>query len=372
MKKNNKLIFFYPSIEIGGLEKNLFSLVNSLSNKNYNINFVTYKDIKESRILKKIYFIDNKINVITPKFSIKIKNRYIKYFFCFFSLLNFCMNNEALVISFQSNILSIIAAKLTNCKIIIRCNTAPSKYITNYSKKFFFKFFYSLSNQILVTSNDFKKEIKKYFELKSVVHRQSLDLKGINKKSKIKFNFDFFKKYKHLKIINVGRLTDQKDLIILLKAFTELLKTRKARLLLIGNGSDYKKLRNYIKNKNISKNVKILNFQSNPYKFISLADVKVLTSKYEGNPNILLEVACLKKLIVSTDCKVGPSEILQNGKGGILFKVGDSKKLYNILKNLIIKDKEINKKININYNYVKNNFKKDISEPFLNIIKNYK
>ena len=131
-------------------------------------------------------------------------------------------------------------------------------------------------------------------------------------------------------------------------------------------------MRNYIKNKNISKNVKILNFQSNPYKFISLADVKVLTSKYEGNPNILLEVACLKKLIVSTDCKVGPSEILQNGKGGILFKVGDSKKLYNIFKNLIIKKKEINKKININYNYVKNNFKKDISEPFLNIIKNYK
>ena len=118
----------------------------------------------------------------------------------------------------------------------------------------------------------------------------------------------------------------------------------------------------------ISDHIKIINFQSNPYKFISLADVKILSSKYEGNPNILLEIACIKKLIVSSNCKVGPSEILQGGKGGILFKVGDHHKLYNVLKNLKITDKKIKKKINISHNYVKKNFKKDISEPFINII----
>ena len=97
-----------------------------------------------------------------------------------------------------------------------------------------------------------------------------------------------------------------------------------------------------------------------------------MSSKYEGNPNILLEVACLKKLIISSNCKVGPSEILQGGKGGILFKVGDYKNLYKILKNLKIRDKNIKEKINITHNYVKKNFKKDISEPFIKIIKNYK
>ena len=368
MKYKNQLVFFYPSIEIGGLTKNLFSLINSLSKKKYNINFITFRSLKDNAVAKKLYPFDKKINVVIPKFFIKTNNRYLKYFFCFLTLLKFCSNNKFLIISFQSNILSIIAAKLTNSQIIIRCNTAPSKYISDLKKKLFFKFFYSLADKILVTSNDFKKEMKKYFNLKSIVHRQSLDIEGIKKKSRVKTKFDFFKKYRHLKLINVGRLTDQKDLITLLEAFSKLIKTRNARLLLMGNGTDYNKIKLFIKNKKILDHVKIINFQSNPYKFISLANVKVLSSKYEGNPNILLEIACIKKLIISSNCKVGPSEILQRGKGGILFKVGDQNKLYNVLKNLKIRDKKIRKKINISYNYVKKNFKKDISEPFINII----
>ena len=59
---------------------------------------------------------------------------------------------------------------------------------------------------------------------------------------------------------------------------------------------------------------------------------------------------------------------LQRGKGGILFRVGDHNGLFNILKNLNIKTKKIKEKINISNNYVKKNFKKDISEPFINII----
>ena len=368
MKYKNQLIFFYPSIEVGGLEKNLFSLINSLSKKKYNINFITFRSIKNNVFAKKLYAFEKNINVITPKIFFKTNNRYIKYFFCFLTLLKFCSKDKFLIISFQSNILSIIAAKLTNSRIIIRCNTAPQKYVSDFKKKIFFKFFYSLSNKILVTSHDFKKEIRNCFNLKSIVHRQSLDIEGIKKKSKVKLNFDFFKKYKYLKLINVGRLTDQKDLITLLEAFSKLVKKRKARLLLIGNGSDQEKLKLFIKNKKISDHVKIIDFQSNPYKFISLADVKILSSKFEGNPNILLETACIKKLIISSNCKVGPREILQGGKGGILFKVGDHHGLYKILKNLKIKDKKIKEKINISNNYVKKNFKKDISQPFIDII----
>ena len=99
------------------------------------------------------------------------------------------LTEKGTIVSFQGNILPIIVAKITGNKIIIRCNTAPSKYVDNFFKRFFFKFFYSLSDMILVTSEDFKKEIKKYFNLVSKVHKQSLDLEGIKKKSKVKFKF---------------------------------------------------------------------------------------------------------------------------------------------------------------------------------------
>ncbi len=369
-KKN--LLFFYPSLEIGGLTKNLFSLINSLSQKNYNIIFLTFDNISESKVGNKLYSFNDKIKVVTPKIRIKTNSRYLKYFFCFFLLLKYLYRNDGLLISFQSNVLAILASKITNSKIVIRCNTAPSKYITNFIKKFFFKIIYSQSDKILVTSRDFRVEMKKYFNLNSQIHRQSLDLEGIKIKSKKKINFKFFKDYKGLKIINVGRLTYQKDIITLLRSFLELIKVRKARLLLIGNGTEEENIKLFVKKNKLLKHVRILSFQDNPYKYISLADVKVLSSRFEGNPNILLEIACLKKLIISSNCKVGPSEILQKGKGGILFNVGDSVSLFKILKKLNLKDSALKEKINISYRYVKNNFEKDISKKFIEIIKDIK
>ena len=53
----------------------------------------------------------------------------------------------------------------------------------------------------------------------------------------------------------------------------------------------------------------------------------VLSSKYEGLPNVLLEAQTLKKYVISSDCPTGPKEILINGKIGSLFKIGDYKKL---------------------------------------------
>ena len=150
-------------------------------------------------------------------------------------LLLFSLKNQGIIVSFQGNILPIIVAKITRKKIIIRCNTAPSKYFDSIFKKFFFKYFYSLSDLILVTSKDFKTEIKKYFNLKSFIHRQTLDIKQINKQSKLKLRFDFFKNLK-LKIINIGRLILKDP--FQLKAFVSLIKFRDAKLLLIGSGKD--------------------------------------------------------------------------------------------------------------------------------------
>ncbi len=365
---NRSLNFYFPSIEKGGLEKNVFSLVNSLAEKKFKINFFTYEDNTTNKEFKKKFIFHKNINVITANFIPGINHRYIKYFFCFIKLFIFAINSNRLIVSFQGNVLPIIIAKITGRKIIIRCNTAPSKYINNSFKRIFFKFFYSLSDMILVTTIDFKKEIKKYFGLNSFVHRQSLDVFDIKKKSKEKINFKFFKNFNGLKIINIGRLTFQKDQITLLNAFEKLIKSRKARLLLLGSGSDKDKLINFINYKRINKSVKIIPYASNPFKYIALSNLKILSSRFEGSPNILLETACLKRLIISSDCKVGPREILQSGKGGILFKVGNSDELYKILKNINLKSKTIKAKIENSYKYITRNYKKDISPTFIELL----
>ena len=73
--------------------------------------------------------------------------------------------------------------------------------------------------------------------------------------------------------------------------------------------------------------VKLIDFKKNPFKYLKQADIFILTSKYEGLPNVLLEALVLKKFVISSNCPTGPKEILLNGKGGLLFKTGNFNQL---------------------------------------------
>ena len=77
------------------------------------------------------------------------------------------------------------------------------------------------------------------------------------------------------------------------------------------------------------------------------SDLFILTSKYEGFGNVLVEASAKKVPIISSNCNHGPNEILQNGKYGTLFKVGDykdlSNKIINHFKNPSIAQKKANR-----------------------------
>ena len=100
-------------------------------------------------------------------------------------------------------------------------------------------------------------------------------------------------------------------------------------MIIVGRGVLKEKLLNFIKLNNLSGNVKIINFVENPFPLIKQSDLFILSSKYEGLPNVLLETLALKKFIISSDCRTGPKEILLNGKGGLLFKIGNYHQLAN-------------------------------------------
>ena len=96
------------------------------------------------------------------------------------------------------------------------------------------------------------------------------------------------------------------------------------------------------------KKVKFINFKKNPYPYIKQADLFILTSKYEGLLNVLLEAITLKKFIISSNCPTGPREILLNGKGGSLFPIGDAKNLARKLC-YITQIKKFNRQISMSY-----------------------
>ena len=208
MKHKNSLVIFIPSIEGGGVEKNLFYIANFLSKKKINVYVLTAYCDFEKKFRNSIKFIS------LNKYEKVKKSRFFKTLISLFLFITKFRNKKITILSFQSNITSILLSLICNKKIIIRLNTSPKKYIKSYFKFLIFKFFYNLANKIIVNSYEFKKEFEKLFLIKvKTIYNPFL------KQKPKKIGFPFFKDDNYLKIINVARLTKQKDHITLLKAF---------------------------------------------------------------------------------------------------------------------------------------------------------
>ncbi|MFZ0450468.1 MAG: glycosyltransferase [Desulfatiglandaceae bacterium] len=124
-------------------------------------------------------------------------------------------------------------------------------------------------------------------------------------------------------ILGTGRLEPQKDFPTLLHAFAAVRKSRSCRLVILGEGGERNSLEALASQLGIKEDLQLPGFVANPYAFMARADVFVLSSLWEGSPNVLTEALAVGTPVVSTDCRDGPKEILQNGRYGPLVSVGD-------------------------------------------------
>ena len=124
-------------------------------------------------------------------------------------------------------------------------------------------------------------------------------------------------------VLSAGRLTTVKDHATLVRAFAEVLNSRPVRLVILGVGPERENLSVLAERLNVSRHVDLPGFRINPFAYMSKSQVFVLSSRYEGFANVLPEAMASGTPVVSTDCRSGPREILENGKWGHLVPVGD-------------------------------------------------
>jgi len=122
--------------------------------------------------------------------------------------------------------------------------------------------------------------------------------------------------------VGVGRLVGQKDFPTLIRAFS-VLRAPEARLLILGNGPERAPLQELIRSLGLKNRVQLVGFKHNPLPFISRATALVMSSRYEGFGNVLVEAFGCGTAVISTDCPYGPAEILDGGRWGQLVPVGD-------------------------------------------------
>ena len=154
-----------------------------------------------------------------------------------------------------------------------------------------------------------------------------IDVSKLNLRKEI-LEEEFLKKNNY--ILGVGRLTKQKNFELLIKFFLNIQKKDpEIRLVIIGEGENYKNLKNLIFKNELQNKVFLLGYKKNVYKYMNNSKFFILSSKWEDPGFVLVEAAASRTVILSSDCPNGPKEILSNGKNGILFNNNDIKDLVN-------------------------------------------
>lgn len=124
-------------------------------------------------------------------------------------------------------------------------------------------------------------------------------------------------------ILGIGRFSRAKNFPLLLEAFAQVRQHRPCRLILLGKGRQQGRLEQLSARLGIASDVAMPGYVENPYPYLRHASLFVLSSLWEGSPNVLTEALALGCAVVATDCPSGPREILQNGEFGRLVPIND-------------------------------------------------
>lgn len=323
--KKQAVSFFLPSLEGGGAERVVVNLVREFVKRGINVELVlaNAKGPYLKELPKDVRVFDLRASHVL--FALPKLIRYLR-----------SEKPEILLSSLNhANVVAIIAKKVskTKTRVFLReDNTLSLVYLNSHSLKvkimpFLMNIFYRYSDLIIAVSKGVKDDLVKFTKLpedKIEVIYNPVITPDLFAKAKEPVDHPWFAPNSPPVILGVGRLTRQKDFPTLLKAFALVRKEVDSRLVILGEGEERENLEQLAKDLGIEEYLWMPGFVDNPYKYMSKSDVFVLSSIYEGLPTVLVEALALGLPIVSTDCKSGPREILDNGKYGKLVPVGNA------------------------------------------------
>ena len=354
MKK--KILFMVSSMNIGGVEKSLLSLLAVIPKEKYEITILTldkkggfleyipnnvklieaewFKYIKPlimdspQNIIKR--YIKNYEFLKIPSFiysyfkSKKTNDRYIYYKHVLKSIPE-CKEKYDAAIAYAGPteiIDAYISHKVKAEKKIAWVHFDISKHKIN---KKLYNNLYERFDKIFAVSNECKKKLD---EIIPAVRNKSEVLLNIVSEDLInemsESNIDFDDNYKGIKIITVGRLSKEKGQDLAIKTLAKLKKDRyDVKWYCIGEGNSRQEFEQLIKEYNLENDFLLLGATSNPYPYIKNADIYVQTSRHEGYCLTLAEAKALNKPIVTTNF-IGAYEQIKNNENGIIVDCNEN------------------------------------------------
>ena len=295
-RQKRDVLFASYSLEIGGIEKALQNLVNSIDKNKYNVTIVLEE--KQGELLKKIdknivvkeVKVNNNKNIIVRK-TINYLNKQI---YKIFNYKNYDFSCCYATYSKSSSKISLMSSN--NSYLYVHSNYRHL-YNNEEFKQFFDERNINSYRRLIFVSKESKEgfiELYKDYINKCIVINNFIDIdeiKELSKKEKIK-------RRKNKLLVFIGRLDDSsKKLSRQIKLVKEI---NNLDLWIVGDGPDREKYEQEVKKYNLNDRITFFGSKSNPYPYMNEADYIILTSDYEGFPVTYLEALCLNKSIITT------------------------------------------------------------------------
>lgn len=329
MDTKKKIALFVPSMDGGGAEKVMYTLACGFLKLNYSVDLILCN--AEGPYLKKLPIT---VNVID------LKHRKVSR--CLVPLIKYIKkeNPDVMLSTLDHACVVAVMAKLisrTKMPIFVRESTSPSEDMKQGDNSAFSKiirimarFSFKKASRLIAVSKGVKKDMVCFYNInpdKIEVIYNPVVTTELLEDAKIVPLHPFYKSEEIPVVLGVGRLSKEKDFSTLVRAFSLVREQLNARLVILGEGVERDSLEKLIRSLNLQDDVSLPGFVDNPCSYMSFSSVFVLSSLYEGLPNTLIQAMAVGTPIISTNCKYGPSEILEDGKFGRLVQVGDHKEM---------------------------------------------
>ncbi len=344
------ILFILPDLNMGGAERIITTIINTIDKTRFCPKLLLLR--KEGYYLE---LLDKETEIIDIK-----KERIREAFFPILKVLrklkpDIVFGGWGEVSAFLAPIIPLFP----KIHFITRETNIVSQHVNRPEIKLFYRF-YNNYQTIIAQSEDMKEDLIKSIKIKEskiVKINNPVDIDLIEIKSQEKINIPFSSENKN--VLAIGNLSSRKGFDNLLKVFFHL-KEENIQLYILGDGRDKEKLLNLKSELNLDK-VHFLGVANNPFPYLKNADLFVLSSRYEGFPNVLLEAGVCGTFSLANNCKGGINEIIQENQNGRIRNIENHSDFAREIKIAIEEshDKELIK------NSIKSRFSKE------NIMKQY-
>ena len=204
---------------------------------------------------------------------------------------------------------------LTGEKVLVSMRNNPNKK-HNFHQKILIRVLYKFKNviKVVAVSKEIKSILNKDYNLKNTI--SILNPVVFHKNYVLKENLSKYQPY----LVSIGRLNKQKNFEFLINTYAKTKTKDKAKLLIVGEGQERIKLEKIIHNLRLSSNIFLLGQKENIKDYYLQSDLYILSSSFEGFPNVLIEALSNSCASIATNCPTGPSEIISNNQNGMLVE----------------------------------------------------